>query len=630
MSEENLPLPLEIPWKLASTTQALATGEPDQTSISFFVFEPDNEKLTSQFPNERLIYLKFTVSVSPASIPSAPPVSALGEGVPCFHLLLDLKVRKADGDPGTIRPYFHSAAPLHRTMIQTGVVGADLFEGEADEQFVGKSGSQMYESSSSRSRTTSMGAGASFGIGGFSVGGSVRNTSTDVSGQRGVSQFVDTTQRQASEERRQLISHLMKVENVLTLLNAKYVGTPHLRFSLSPQPLQLLSVDPSDPNIWFSQLLQRRSSGIEGIQEFTTVVMVPKGEDFCVNARLQRVCVLDNPPGPLTYNERFNLTPQHLGRLLNYLDRIYPQGTPLEELDIDITGDLAPEDFSRPVLVNWVVTGNLLIVADVASADIEMSGVDEVFVVNHKLVKYKHMLEIWLETLRDEYEREVARSPLERGVLLGEHRVLDTCFSFAEAGGVVVSGSSTSVSPLFPVRIDPSDIDLGGISSTASSRRISARERAFEEITRWNLLESRMAIVLANRTKIPRSKLRFDDEQIVRLLIDRWAKLSPEDPHNLPFEEVIRVMHLNDDHRRLLKAAAATDLRSIAQVTKIAPEIDRYNAKVVELNKIYKARESKGPLKPIQFSISPKDGADILEAIGKALQNSMSDKSTEE
>src|SRR5690606_25869966 len=97
-----------------------------------------------------------------------------------------------------------------------------------------------------------------------------------------------------------------------TLLSAKYVGTPHLRFSLSPPPMTLLSVDPSDSNLWFSQLLSRRSSGIEGIQEFTAVVIVPRGEDFCVNARLRRVCVLDAPPGPLEFDEPFNLQ-LHLG-----------------------------------------------------------------------------------------------------------------------------------------------------------------------------------------------------------------------------------------------------------------------------------------------------------------------------
>ena len=292
---EDLPLPLEIPWKLASTTQPLAAGDPEQTSISIFFHEPDDEVLTSTFPDDRIVYLKFTVSISPATIPGVPPVAALGEGVPCFHMLLDLKVRRASGELGTIRPYFHAAAPMQRTMLQTGVVGLDTFEGESDEQSMGKSGSQMYESTSSRARTRSASAGASFGIGGFSIGGSVRSTTTDVSGSRAVSQFVDTTSRQASEERQQMLSHLTKIENVLTLLNAKYVGTPHLSFSLAPQPLQLVSLDPSDPNLWFSQLLSRRSSGIEGVQEFTTVILVPKRRGF-LRQRAATTCLCARQP----------------------------------------------------------------------------------------------------------------------------------------------------------------------------------------------------------------------------------------------------------------------------------------------------------------------------------------------
>jgi hypothetical protein len=305
MADPTLPLPLEIPWQLASTTQPLAAGDPDQTSISLFHFEPTDDTLTSAFPDQRLVFLKFTVTVSPATIPNSAPVSELGEGVPCLHVLLDLKIRKKSGELGTIRPYFHAAAPMHRTMLQTGVVGAESFEGEADQQSMGRSGSQMNESSSTRARTTTASVGGGFGIGGFSVGGSVSSTSTSVSGSRSVSQQIDTTQRQASEERRELTSHRTNVENVLTLLNAKYVGTPYLTFSLSPQPLQMLSIDPGDPNLWFSQLLMRRSSGIEGVQEYTAIVLVPKDEDFCVNARLRRVCVLDVPPGPLTFDERF-------------------------------------------------------------------------------------------------------------------------------------------------------------------------------------------------------------------------------------------------------------------------------------------------------------------------------------
>ena len=43
-----------------------------------------------------------------------------------------MKVRNAAGDLGTIRPYFHTAAPLNSRMVQTGVVGAEIYEGESE------------------------------------------------------------------------------------------------------------------------------------------------------------------------------------------------------------------------------------------------------------------------------------------------------------------------------------------------------------------------------------------------------------------------------------------------------------------------------------------------------------------
>jgi hypothetical protein len=625
--EEVLPPPLEIPWQLAATTQPLAPGEPDETTISLFVFEPDDEEITSLFPDERVVFLKFTTSISPAAFPSGiPPVpgAALGEGVPCFHVLLDLKVRRSGGDPGTIRPYFHAAAPLYRRTIQSGVVGLEVVEGESDEQFVGKSGSQLYESSSTRATTTSIGANASVGIGPFSIGGSARRTTTDVSGERAVSQVVDQTTREASQERRELTSHHTKVENILTLLNAKYVGTPHLRFSLAPRPLQLLSVDPSDPNVWFSQLLQRRSSGIEGIQEYTAVVLVPRDDGFCVNARLRRVCVLDDPPGPLTFVP-FSFS-QHLGRLLNYVDRAYPVGTPLEELDVDLFGLLPPpaEEFVRPVVAAWITAGSGLILADVVSPA-KAPGVVKtagLFGVN-----FKHVLELWLETQRDEYERDAARSPLERGVLLGEDRTLDTCFAFAQAGGPTVTSSSASVTPLSFVAVDPADFDLGGITAAASSIRSDTRQRAYEAVTRANLLEERLAVILSNRRASLGKGFTLDDLRLVGVLVELWAKLRPDDPRNLDFEAAVKALHLSDDHRRKLKAAGATDLRGIAQAIKDAPAIARHNDTVRQLRKARKAEADDGPLpEVIRSAISPDDAAAMRRAIGEGLESERSKK----
>ena len=613
---DDLPPPLEIPWRLASTTQLLTAGEPDETTISLFTFQPVDEVLTSQFPDQSLVFLKVTVSISPAAFPpgtSPVAASALGEGIPCYHVLLDMKVRKGTGELGTFRPYFHAAAPLRRQMLQTGVIGTDVFEGESDGQFMGKSGSQMYETSDSHSATSSRSAGFSL----LGVGLSGRTSTTDVTSSRDVTQVSDTTTREASQERRELVSHMTKVENVLTLLNAKYVGTPYLSFSLSPQPLQQLSVDSSDPSLWFGQLLQRRSSGIEGVQEFTTVVVVPEGEDFCVTARLRRACLLDDPPGPPNFDEPFHFsTPGALGRLLIYLFDTFPIGTPLGELDVDITQALTPpERFQQPVIEWWVVNVAGSIVASVVSpgaATLEISRAD---------VNYKTFLELWLETLRDEYERDLVRSPLERGVLMGEIRLLDTCFTFGPGGVLNLLNSSSSVSPLAPLPIGPGDLDVGGLQSAAISARSSTKARALETVMRWNALERQLATLLGNlRKKFPDKPGKLNDLRIVRVLVDRWAKLSPDDPRNLGFETAMDALKLNEKHRRLLKAAGVTDLKSLARVLKAAPIIERYNGDISRKQKERNGERAAAlPAEPIKFPISQKEAEQIRKVIGDSL-----------
>lgn len=615
--DDEPPLPLEIPWKLASTTQPLTSSEASETSMSLFFYEPDDEVLTSQFPDEKIVYLKFTTSISPAAFPTDSPLAAnfLGDGVPCFHVLLDLTVRPSSEDVGGIRPYFHGAAPLHRRVVQTGIVGGDSFEGESNGQVIGKSGSQLYETLNSQSSTLSAGGGASLSIGPVSVGGSVRRTSTDISSERAVSQVLDTTTREASQERRELMSHLTQVENVITLLNAKHLGTPYLSFSLSPRPLQMLSIDPSDPNLWFNQLLYHRSSGIEGIQEFTGVVVVPRDQGFCVNARLRRVCLLDSVPGPFRLDEPFNGSLLQLARIVDFIYRIYPPGTPLEELDVDLIGQLTPaDDFRRPVIQVWALRLAEQVMEALVVSPSSTPGQSQ-----HGSVNYKHFLELWLETLRDEYEQEVARSPLERGVLLGENRLLDTCFA-PEDDGFEVTSSSTSVSPLTPIEINPGDIDIGGVMTGSSTATQSVRSRAFEMITRWNTMEQRLATLLANRKVFPEKPPSLNDPRIVRVLIDRWEKLSPDDRRNLDFETAASALDLNDEQRRLLKAAGATDLRSIARAIKAAPGIERQNAEVQRLRKVFKARKVVGtPPEPVDFAITREKSTDIRTAIGSAL-----------
>jgi hypothetical protein len=628
MAETDTALPpIEIPWRLAATTQPLSIGAPAQTAMSLFFFEPEDVALTSEFSDDKLIFIKITATVSPASFPpklSKVVASFLGEGIPCMHLLLDLKVRDTSGEVGKIRPYFHAAAPLARRFVQTGVIGAEAYEGEAEGIAIGKSGMQVNETLRSHSNTNS--SSASAGLTTFlpipiipsllSVGGSVRSTSTDVASDRAVSQAIDTTSRNAADERRELISHTTRVENIISLLNAKYVGTPYLSFSLSPPPLQQLSIDASDPNLWFQQLLARRSSGIEGIQEFTAVLVVPKDTDFCINAKLRRVCLLDSPPAPLSYDERFNGSLLQLARMVNYLNRTFPPGTPLEELDIDIIGNLSGGNFRRPVIELWGLRLlENLVVANVVSpgpsAGISQSG----------RANYKHMLEVWLETLRDEYEREVSRSPLERGILLGENRFLDTCFGTSpDNGATVVTDSTATVSALFPVDIRNGLFDIGGLKTLSTSSNNSTRSRASEVITRWTAIERQLTTLLSNGIEIPETPLSANHPKVVNVLLDTWRKLAVDDPLNLDFEKAAALLHLNDVERRQLKSNGARNLADIAMILSTAPEVEQHNHEVQKLRSQVRSRNIEGaPPDPIKFAVAAKESAEILNTIASHL-----------
>jgi len=622
--------PIEIPWKLAATTQPLASGEPAQTALSLFFFEPDDAALTSQFPDDRLVFVKITATISPASFPaelSRVAASFLGEGIPCMHLLLDLRVRGADDQTGTIRPYFHAAAPLARRMVQTGVVGVDAYEGEAEGLAIGKSGTQINETLRSHSNTSSSSASAGLttlspipllpGI--LSLGGSVRSTSTDVASDRAVSQSVDTTARQASEERRELVSHTTRVENIISLLATRYVGTPHLNFSLSPQPLQQLSVDPTDPNLWFQQLLARRSSGLEGIQEFTALIVVPRGTDFCINARLRRVCLLDSPPGPFVV-ERFNGDLLQLARMVNYLNATFPAGTPLEELDIDIIGGITGTGtFRRPVVELW----GLRLLEQLVVASVVSPGATAGASARGR-ANYKHFLEVWLETLRDEYERAAARSPLERGLLFGENRFLDVCFGAqAEGGALTVAGSDATVSPLFRVDLRPGLFDIGGIKTATAAANGSTRARALETITRWNAIERQLTTLLASGSSEPEVPLAASDPRLVTILLDTWRKLPADDPQNVDADAAVKLLKLSDAQGRQLKAAGAARLSDIATLLEVTPDVERQNADTQRVRALLQKERTKGALPDLlKAALTTKDSDALRAAIGNGLAGS--------
>ena len=604
--------PSEIPWELVSSTQVLKAGGPSDVTISMFKYEPEAEE--PDLSDDQLIYLKFTVSVASINFSDITSVDIVrnyfDDTIPIHAVLLDLTLRPEPQELGGIKPYFHSAAPLHRRMIETGVIGDDLFEGAVDAQYIGRSGSQIYESTSARVSSTSKSGGIKIPL----IGGtSVRTGTTDLSSVRSIDQFVDTTMRDASQERRELISHMTNVENILTLLKAKHLGSPYLRFSLYPRPLRLLSVDPSDPNLWFKQILERRSSGIEGIQEFTTIAVVPRGQEFCVHARLRRISVLDDIP-ELSREELDPFDFIKFLKLFGYLYQQYPPGTPLEELDIDLTGKL-DADFPRPVIEGWGTDFLSIATANVVSPGKELND------VSRGQVNYKSLLEIWRDYLRSEYEMKLERSPLERGTVFAQSVGLSTCLDAGEGEGgrTVISRRSwsTPVTPL-PYETRP----VGGGVPIRDFDRIAARTQA---VTNWNEQEARLTQFLSSRGEFPSEGVFLDNPHIVDLVITRWANLPESSPKNLNLKEAASLFRLSVEHVRALDTAEVSDIRGLARALLAARLLERQSGRFARIvtrshtKDSPASRQTKDP-RPTKYLVSAAIAEDIRRAVGEALQ----------
>jgi hypothetical protein len=262
-----------------------------------------------------------------------------------------------------------------------------------------------------------------------------------------------------------------------------------------------------------------------------------------------------------------------------------------------------------------------LVVASVVSPGAS-AGVSQ-----HGSANYKHFLEAWLDTLHDEYEREASRSPLERGVLFGENRFLDTCFGTSPDNGasLVVTGSTASVSPLFRVPINTGIFDIGGRKTLSAGQNTSTRARALETTTRWNAIERQVTTLLTNSVALDEIPLAANDPKVLGVLVDIWRKLPADDARNVNFDKAASLLHLGDAQRRLLKSAGATNLAGIAAVLHAAPEIERQNAEVARIRSLFRSRKIEGaPPDLIKFPVTAKDGTAILDAIGSKLTGNRS------
>ena len=87
------------------------------------------------------------------------------------RLVFEVQIRPRGAPvPQGLKPYFLSAVPVRRAIIETGVVGDHVTEGESDEVAVGRSGSHLIERFHSATKTRKFGVGGVAGLGGLAGG----------------------------------------------------------------------------------------------------------------------------------------------------------------------------------------------------------------------------------------------------------------------------------------------------------------------------------------------------------------------------------------------------------------------------------------------------------------------------
>jgi len=629
MPTTDLPIPIEIPWKLASTTQHLQVGYPEDTTVSLFYYEPDSENLQSNYPDERLIYFKFTVSVSPCYLLGSRarelPLSMLQGGFPVIHMVLDIGIVPRPFREGGFRPYFHAASPVRRSMVETGVVGESFFEGDSESISVGKSASSLHETASSKVSTKSKSIGGALpGI----FGGGRRSSTTTMEGDRTLDQFTETTNREASEERRELLSHHTNIENILSLLHVKHIGSPYLRFTLSPRPLRQLTIDPTDPNLWYQQLIQHRSSGIEGIQEFFAVAAVPRNSAFCIQSSLRRFCVVDYMPTPPFISKKWKSSPTdaEVAPVIDYLFQKYPKGTPLDELDIDVLDSIDEDNTRIPSLALWDVhrtwMGNERVnhnlIVGYGDSWYPKSG----FIMSDFFkFPYKTFDEAHLDMRMDEYYRELATSPLERGVVISIRKNLTTCFA-RDASGATTRISDSRETP--PPGIVSFKHRLQYSAAVSEHTRSQFMQPPSAVVTSWNNLHEQIVQRIGELQKEDEQNFDFNHPKVVQVFLRYWAKLPEDHSDNLSLDKVKTIFKLNPALLRKFKETKVKDLKGFASLILAAPLLEKQNSTLenllANLDKKQKCKFEMEDLKPIASPVSPTEITEICDHIGKSLQ----------
>lgn len=295
----DLPLPIDIPWKLINTsTGMMDTGFCDgsrppewRPSVAIFAYEPDQDQIPHRC-GQRITYLKISVSATGIQAPlqgdeefdifSLDPLTRddfddrsaealfntihLGRYLACYGVLLNVGVfPDSDDVPVSDYPHIVDFEPKSRELIQAVSLDGEALVASKSQVGTDKSYQKVSGTELGISHTGKYTSPESKTYGkmeaSHTISGKWTNTNTETS----------QVTTELSTEKRERYSAQTSLSQMYNLLSGYHMGTNRATFLMLPRPHV---VQPTRFRTFVHGIRQ-----IEGVQEFLLVVTRPETSD---------------------------------------------------------------------------------------------------------------------------------------------------------------------------------------------------------------------------------------------------------------------------------------------------------------------------------------------------------------
>ena len=300
MSIQTLAPPLDITWtRMAFARDMVDTDFGDFTfgprwrsSLAVYYYRVLEEETADTYPNSRIVYLKFTCSITgynPSETLAKSKKVAEESGAlddlqrstwevvaasgwsskywPCLGAIMQLAVYPSDatGVAPDDYPYILDFEPKKREMYEAVTEGGEFLSGSTEKTEITKGNTSV-----SGTEFGGKVGGSLFGIG---ASASAKHSSSDTT----INQNTTDTSREA----RETLSRTTQSSQMYQLFNGYHLGSNRAMFVIAPRPHIVSGQDQTDFNLVDGE------RKLEGVQEVFVVVHLPKSlPGFCIQAGL--------------------------------------------------------------------------------------------------------------------------------------------------------------------------------------------------------------------------------------------------------------------------------------------------------------------------------------------------------